>query len=296
MWNSVRYSALIIALTFLPPVALAILLQEVPRGKSLFRVVYYLPAVTSGLAIILLWKQFYEGSEYGALNAVLIHVPAIAYIAAGLALLWIAMAFTRRVSMHGHRAVAACFAVAGFLAAYTCCSLTGPIFAQKGVPFWRALFMAMPESLNWLLDPGTAMFCCVLPMVWAGIGPGCLIYLAALKSIPDESYEAADIDGATFIDKILFVVFPTLKPLLLINFVGVFIGSWNASGNILAMTGGGANTTVADLSIFYSAFMYLKFGQATAMAWVLGAMLVGFTVYQLRILSRLEFKSTGDKE
>jgi len=53
---------------------------------------------------------------------------------------------------------------------------------------------------------------------------------------------------------------------------------------------------VADLSIFYSAFMYLKFGQATAMAWVLGSMLVGFTVYQLRILSRFEFKSTGNKE
>jgi multiple sugar transport system permease protein len=50
---------------------------------------------------------------------------------------------------------------------------------------------------------------------------------------------------------------------------------------------------VADLSIFYSAFMYLKLGQATAMAWILGAMLTGFTVYQLRILSRFEFKSTG---
>jgi multiple sugar transport system permease protein len=293
LWNSVRYSFLIISMTFLPPVVLAILLQEVPRGKVLFRALYYLPAVTSGLAIILLWKQFYEGSEYGALNAMLMHVPAIAYLAVGLALLGLALAFAWRLAVHGHPGVAAVFAVAGLLAAYTCCALAGPIFAQKGVSLWRALFLAMPETRNWLLDPDTAMFCCVLPMLWAGMGPGCLVYLAALKSVPDESYEAADMDGATFIDKVLFIVFPTLKPLLMINFVGVFIGSWNASGNILVMTGGGANTRVADLSIFYSAFMYLKLGQATAMAWILGAMLTGFTVYQLRILSRFEFKSTG---
>jgi len=134
----------------------------------------------------------------------------------------------------------------------------------------------------------------VLPMVWAGIGPGSLIYLAALKGIPDDSYEAADIDGASFIDKVLFIVFPMLKPLLIINFVGVFVGSCNAAANILAMTGGGANTEVADLKIFYEAFMYLKFGRATAMAWMLGVLLIGFTVYQLRIMSRLEFKTTGE--
>ncbi|MCY2925788.1 MAG: extracellular solute-binding protein [Planctomycetota bacterium] len=296
LWNSLRYSFLIIALTFLPPVALAILLQEVPRGKVLFRTIYYLPAVTSGLAIVVLWKQFYEGSEFGALNAMLMHVPAVAYIAGGLVLLGLALAFARRVAMHGNWAAAAGFALTGGLLMYTCCSLSGPIFSQPGVPFWAAMFQALPEAYNWLLNPDTAMLCCVVPMVWAGMGPGCLIYLAALKSVPDEAYEAADIAGATFIDKILFIVFPMLKPLLIINFVGVFIGSWNASSNILVMTGGGANTKVADLNVFYTAFMYLKMGQATAMAWILGAMLIGFTVYQLRILSRLEFKSASSSE
>jgi multiple sugar transport system permease protein len=134
-------------------------------------------------------------------------------------------------------------------------------------------------------------------MVWAEMGPGCLIYLAALKGIPDDLYEAADLDGATFIDKILFVVFPILKPLILINFIGVFIGSWyGGTGNILAMTGGSANTEVAGLHIFYEAFLYLRLGPATAMAWVLAVMLIGFTVYQLRILSRLEFRTTGDRK
>jgi multiple sugar transport system permease protein len=128
------------------------------------------------------------------------------------------------------------------------------------------------------------------------MGPGCLIYLAALKGIPDDYYEAADIDGASFIDKLLFIVFPTLKVLLIINFIGVFIGSWySATGNILVMTGGLANTETAGLHIWYKAFTYLKFGEAAAMAWVLGFMLIGFTVYQLKILSRVEFKTTGEK-
>jgi multiple sugar transport system permease protein len=147
------------------------------------------------------------------------------------------------------------------------------------------LFQVTPEPYRWLLDEKIAMPACVLPMVWAGMGPGCLIYLAALKGIPDDYYEAADIDGASFIDKIMFVVFPTLKALLIINFVGAFIGAWY-----------GANTEVADLHIWYKAFTYLKFGPATAMAWTLGFMLIGFTVHQLRILSRVEFRTVEEKK
>jgi multiple sugar transport system permease protein len=162
--------------------------------------------------------------------------------------------------------------------------------------FFSALVNFPAEPYRWLSDPETAMLACVIPMVWAGIGPGCLIYLAALKGIPEDYYEAADIDGASFVDKILFVVFPILKPLILINFIGVFIGSWyGAESNILAMTGGSGNTEVAGLHIFYKAFRGMKFGPATAMAWVLAFMLVGLTVYQLRIISRVEFKAAGSK-
>ena len=87
------------------------------------------------------------------------------------------------------------------------------------------------------------------------------------------------------------MIFPLLKPLLTINFIGVFIASWNAEANILAMTGGASGTEVAGLHIFYKAFIFLKFGPATAMAWMLGVMLIGFTMYQLTLLSRMEFKT-----
>lgn len=148
---------------------------------------------------------------------------------------------------------------------------------------------------RWLEDERLAMLCCVIPTVWAGIGPGCLIYLAALKSVPEELYEAADVDGASFFQKIFYVVLPTLKALIIIQFIGAFIAAAQGAGYILVMTFGGPNeaTKVADLHIFEKAYLYLRFGTATAMAWILGAMLLGFTVYQLKMLSNLEFRAAG---
>jgi len=153
-------------------------------------------------------------------------------------------------------------------------------------------FFGLPRS-EWLTSGAwwLPMLCVVLPMVWAGAGPGALIYLAALKSVPDDIYEAADIDGASTWHKIIYVTLPYLKPLIIINFVGAFIGAFQAMQQIFVMTGGGPAraTHVMGLEIWYNAYMYLKFGYATAEAWVLGVMLIGFTIYQLQILKRVKF-------
>jgi len=295
VWNSVHYCVLVIGLTFLPPVILAVLLQEIPRGKILFRTIFYLPAVISGLVVIFLWQSFYEPTEYGVLNAVVLSIPAIGYIILGGIFFLIMFFFAKRLLLHQkYLASVMCLAVGVMLFTFFF-NFSRPILFQEGTPWYLALFNKASDPYRWLLDPKSAMFCCVLPMVWAGMGPGCLIYLAALKGIAEDFYEAADIDGASFIDKILFIVIPILKPLLIIQFIGIFIASWQSEAFILAMTGGASNTTVAGLHIFYKAYMYLKFGPASAMAWVLGFMLIGFTVHQLRILSRLEFKTTGNK-
>jgi multiple sugar transport system permease protein len=89
------------------------------------------------------------------------------------------------------------------------------------------------------------------------------------------------------------VIFPILKPLVIINFIGVFIGAWMSSANIQAMTAGGPTLKLQGYTFFFEASTYLNMGPATAMAWLLGFMMIGFTVYQLRILSRLEFKPHG---
>ncbi len=163
--------------------------------------------------------------------------------------------------------------------------------AAAGSGAWGLAWARLAEPVRWLDDSRTALFSCVLPMLWAGMGPGCLIYLAALKGVPEELYEAADMDGATFSDKVLFVAIPTLKPLIVIQSVGAFIAAWQAEANILAMTAGGADTEVAGLHIFYKAFLFLRFGPATAAAWMLATLLIGFTLYQMKVLSRVEFRA-----
>ncbi|HOG50619.1 MAG TPA: extracellular solute-binding protein [Lentisphaeria bacterium] len=298
VWNSLRYCFLVIMLTFLPPVILAVLLQEIPHGKIFFRTVFYLPAVITGLVVIYLWRSFYEKTEFGVLNAIMLKLPAITYIGIAILFFFIMFFFAKRLFVHENYLSSLGCLIAGILMFCFFFQFSLPILLDKtsDASLFAKLFHSMRDPYRWLEDPKTAMICCVLPMVWAGMGPGCLIYLAALKGIADDFYEAADIDGATFIDKILFVVIPILRPLLIIQFIGVFIRSWENSAFILAMTGGASQTEVAGLHIFYKAYMYLKFGPATAMAWILGFMLIGFTVHQLQILSKLEFKAAGAKK
>ena len=243
-WHSIRvsvmYALLFIVFGFWVPIVLAFVLSELPRGKVFFRVIYYLPAILSGVVVIFLWRSLY--SPDGLINDIL--NTAIRAINLVLRTQW-------------------------------------PL-----------------RHTDLLENSSTALFLCLLPTVWAGMGPGCLIYLAALKTVPDEIYEAADIDGAGIRAKILHVAIPSLRTLIAINFIGAMIGAVRgAGGSVLAMTGGGpyersgGATEVIGLRLFYTTFGYLKFGTAAAMAWILGAMLIGFTVLQLRRLSRIEFRT-----
>jgi multiple sugar transport system permease protein len=195
-----------------------------------YRVIYYLPAVISGVIVIYLWKLLYEPGDTGGFNQIL-------------------------------------------------------------------MAMGLPKSM-WIKDEHLAMLCVILPTIWAGMGPGSLIYLAALKNIPNEMYEAADIDGAGFLRKIRYIVFPYLKTLIIIQFIAAFIVAAQSSDFILVMTFGGPNeaTRVADLLIFEKAYLYLRFGLATTMAWMLSLLLMGFTVLQIKYLSKMEFRTAKRDE
>ncbi|MCC6685946.1 MAG: extracellular solute-binding protein [Fimbriimonadaceae bacterium] len=158
------------------------------------------------------------------------------------------------------------------------------VFIRNPEAFW-------PKAYDWLGNPQLAMFAVVLPGIWAGAGPGSILYLAAMKNIPDERYEAADLDGANWRQKIRAITMPGLKPLILINLLGVFIGGFKAMENIFVLTMGGplGATHTMGLEVWMNAFMYLKFGYATAAAWVMGSILIGFTLLQIRSLLRMRF-------
>lgn len=283
-WQSLKaslwYAFLSIAMGFFAPIALAILLHEVPKGKVIFRTLYYLPAVISGLVVMLMWKNFFDPSERGLLNQVVTGIPALGWYSTAAIITAILAISSYFNSKNGHSMAA------GILAALTVVSAACMLAMIAWVDF-----PLKPQ--RWLENPHWAMPCVILPTVWAGLGPGCLIYLAALKTIPEDLYEAADLDGAGFFGKIWHITIPTMSVLIFMNFIGAVINAFRVAEYILAMTGGGpaGETRVLALKVFYDAFVHLRFGFATATAWILGAMLIGFTVLQMKRLSNIEFRT-----
>ena len=173
-------------------------------------------------------------------------------------------------------------------------SLTAPLVEHIVNPVFKMVGHApWPLAQDWLGDPSLAMFAVVLPGIWAGAGPGSILYLAALKNISIDRYEAADIDGANWRQKIRYITLPSLRPLILINLLGVFIAGFKAMENIFVLTMGGPlnSTRTIGLEVWQNAFMYLKFGYATAAAWVMGSILIGFTLIQIRTLLKMRFST-----
>jgi ABC-type sugar transport system permease subunit/ABC-type glycerol-3-phosphate transport system substrate-binding protein len=172
-------------------------------------------------------------------------------------------------------------------------TILAPFINALNVVYVPLTGTAIPTANDWLGNPSLAMFAVVLPGIWAGAGPGSILYLAALKNIAQERYEAADIDGASWWHKIRYIVVPGLKPLILINLLGVFIAGFKAMENIFVLTGGGPlySTHTIGLEVWTNAFMFLKFGYATAAAWVMGAILIGFTLIQIRNLLNMRFST-----
>lgn len=175
-------------------------------------------------------------------------------------------------------------------------SLLAPVITGFANPV-RGLFhlAPWPTAFDWLGDPSLAMLAVVLPGIWAGAGAGSILYLAALKNIATERYEAADIDGANWVQKIRHITLPGLKPLILINLLGVFIAGFKAMENVFVLTQGGPlnSTRTIGLEVWQNAFMFLRFGYATAAAWVMGSILVGFTLIQIRSLLKMRFTAAG---
>ena len=128
-------------------------------------------------------------------------------------------------------------------------------FANKVV---STLTFGQVGPLKWLKSENMAMFSIMIPLCWQGMGMGCLIYLAALKTVPEDLYESAAIDGAGFFRRIWYISIPMIKALILIQFIFALIMAFQAANYVLIMTGGGPNdsTRVIGLEIFYNAVLF----------------------------------------
>ena len=140
---------------------------------------------------------------------------------------------------------------------------------------------------SWLADPHTAMAAIILTTVWWVTGYYLVIYLAGLQDIPRELYEAAALDGASGPRAFVAITLPLLRPVLLFVVVTHVIGSFQLFGQVFVLTSGGpgdATRTVVQ-HLYETAFQnFFQFGAASAMAWVLFAVILVFSLVQFRLL------------
>lgn len=120
----------------------------------------------------------------------------------------------------------------------------------------------------------------------AGHGTQIIIYLAALLGVPSSLFEAADLDGATFLQKVWFIVLPLVKPTTLFLLVTGVIGSFQVFMNAYMMTGGGPDnaTTMVGLMIFNNAFKYSDYGLACAQALILAVVIAAISLLQFKLM------------
>jgi multiple sugar transport system permease protein len=135
----------------------------------------------------------------------------------------------------------------------------------------------------------------IIMSMW-GAGGGMLIYLAALSGIPGHLYEAASIDGAGRLRQFFVITIPMLTPTIFFHVIMSIIGSFQVFAQAYLMTDGGPDnaTLFYVLYLFRKAFQHFEMGYASALAWVLFAIIMAFTLMVIRS-SRLWVYYEGEK-
>ena len=163
------------------------------------------------------------------------------------------------------------------------------IYDSSGAGLFNQLltFFHLPTQ-QWLTSSKTAMLSLVLMSLLSGNGSSVIIYIAALMGIDNTYFEAAEVDGATFLQKVRYIVLPLCKPTTLFLLITGVINSFQVFINAYMMTGGGPdnNTTMIGLLIFNNAFKYGKYGLACAQAILLTILIA--------VMNAIQFKVAGD--
>jgi ABC-type sugar transport system permease subunit len=195
---------------------LALLVNRQIRGENIYRVIFFLPPVLSGVVVGLIWKFVYDGN-FGILNHWLI-------------------------------------------------SLGFDNF----------------KDFAWLSEIKTALSSVAIVHMWKGFGYGFIILLAGLQTIPNELYEAAEVDGADKWQQFKHITFPCMIPVFTIVTILTILGSMQIFDLIYSMTRGGpAGYTHVPITKIYEYMSNGEFGYSTAMAIIFGMVLLIVSFGQL---------------
>lgn len=248
--NNVYYVLLVVPLQTALALFLATMVnRKMLRGRGFFRTAFYFPSVTSSVAITVLWLFLFSAS--GTVNAILarLSITGPNWFNDPRGVLHLLLGAV------GVDTAPAALAQHGFL----------------GIPFWQ-----------WLAGPSVAMSAFILLAIFTTSGTFMLLFLAALQAISGEVEEAATMDGASAWQRFRLVTLPMLKPTLFTVITLGLIGTWQVFDQIYTGTQGGpAKTTLTPAYLSYNAaFANNQWGRGAAIAFVLFAIIVLFTVLQ----------------
>ncbi len=214
---------------------IAVLLNQEIKFKGLFRTSYFLPVVTSIIAISIVWKWIYH-PRIGVANYFL--------------------------------------------------SLIG-LDPMRWLEESRGIFEMMFQTQLPLFfkGPSLALFSLSIMTIWKSLGYNIIIFLAGLQNIPNHYYESASIDGANQWQAFRHITLPLISPTTFYVFIMTTIVSFQVFAPVWMMTGpppGGplGTTNVIVYYLFDKAFNFLKYGYATAVAFILFIIILGLTIFQ----------------
>lgn len=222
--NTFIYIAITVPLTLISALILALLTNRKLPFLKFYRAAFFLPMVTSTVAIAMVWLFIYQ--PYGGiLNTIL------------------------------------------------------ESFGVKNPP-------------SWLQDSTWARLSVAIVSIWLKVGYYYIIFDAGLKNIPQELYEAADIDGASLLTKIKNITLPMLSPVMFFVSVMLFIDIFNMFNEVYIMTQGGPDYATYTLSmyIYFYAFRHFDMGRAAVASWVLFTLVGIVTVIQFKVKKKLVFE------
>jgi len=217
LWNTTVYVAGTVPTRIILSLLLAVALNQKLRGITFFRTAYFMPIVSSAVAVALVWRWLYN-YNFGLLNSFLWGI-----------------------------------------------GLSSP-------PDWlNSTFWALPALM--------------IMNIWRGLGMNMMYFLAGLQAIPESLYEVAEVDGATWWHKFRYITVPMITPVTFFVLITSIIGSYQVFEEAFVLTRGGpANaTTTIVYYIYNNAFEWFKMGKASALAWILFAIIFAFTLLQWKL-------------
>ncbi|MGQ9544077.1 MAG: carbohydrate ABC transporter permease [Candidatus Bathyarchaeia archaeon] len=143
-------------------------------------------------------------------------------------------------------------------------------------------------KIGWLVDPDIALYSIILMRIWRATGYYTIILIAGLQGIPQELYDVAKVDGANSLQRTLHVTFPLWSPMILVTVVMSTIWSFQLFAEPWVLLRGGPSdaTLTTAIYIYQQAFGSMRFGDASAAAFINAIIIIALTVTQIKYMAR----------